>query len=61
MTLRSKIASGVLIVLLLSLTVCCSIIISVSKRNILDRMVDATKLEVDKLADNLQQIGRAHV
>lgn len=54
MKLRSKIASGVLIVLLLSLTVCCSIIISVSKRNILDRMVDATKLEVDKLADNLQ-------
>lgn len=54
MKLRSKIASGVLLVLLLSLTVCCSMIISVSKRNILDRMVDATKLEVDKLEDNLQ-------
>lgn len=54
MKLRSKIASGVLLVLLLSITVCCSMIISVSKRNILDRMVDATKLEVDKLEDNLQ-------
>lgn len=54
MKLRSKIASGVLIVLLLSLTVCCSMIISVSKKNILDRMVDTTKLEVNKLEDNLQ-------
>ena len=54
MKLRSKIATGVLIVLLLSLTLCCSMIISVSKRNMLERMVDTTKLEVDKLEDSLQ-------
>ena len=54
MKLKSKITAGVLAVLLAALTVCCALMISVSKRNILDSMLCDTRVDVTKLEKSLK-------
>ena len=54
MKLKSKITAGVLAVLLAALTVCCALMISVSKRNILDSMLYDTRVDVAKLGKSLK-------
>ena len=54
MKLKSKITAGVLAVLLAALTVCCALMISVSKRNILDSMLYDTRVDVTKLEKSLK-------
>lgn len=52
MKLRSKIMAGMLCFLLLSLTLCCALIISISKENMLNSTTNYTKTELEKLVSN---------
>ncbi len=60
MKLKSKITAGILAVLLVALTVCCALMISVSKKNILDRMLHDTKTDVTRLENNLK-VGEKNI
>lgn len=53
MKLKSKIAIGMLTILLVSLTLCCVMILTVSKRNMIDSAISYTIRETEKLKDNL--------
>ena len=60
MKLKSKITAGILAVLLVALTVCCTLMISVSKKNILDRMLHDTRADVTRLENNLK-VGEKNI
>lgn len=53
MKLKSKITIGMLVILLVSLTACCTMILTVSKKHIIDSAVNYTVTEVERLEDNL--------
>ena len=55
MKLRSRITIGTLGFLLISLTLCCTLMIYVSKKNMLNSTTSYTKTELEKLqAENLR-------
>ena len=60
MKLKSKITAGVLAVLLVALTVCCALMISISKKNILERMLHDTRADVTRLENNLK-VGEKNI
>ena len=53
MKLKSKIAFGMLTILLISLALCCVMILTVSKKNMIDSAVNRTITETEKLKDSL--------
>ena len=52
MKLRSRITIGTLGFLLISLTLCCTLMIYVSKKNMLNSTTSYTKTELEKLVAN---------
>lgn len=62
MNLKSKLTLGVVITLLLALSACCTMSITVSKKNILESSITYSESELEKLEDNLlanwQDIGK---